>query len=234
MNSGYVYAHKSPIDGRVFYVGLSFSNADGKYQRANDLTPRNVHHERKIRKHGCHVEILIDHLDEFQCKVQEILAIRYFDTFNCGCNYTKGGDGVHGFIPSAEQNARNSEAQIQVWKNKTKHDRLVENRKRSKSMKNSEAVKLNIRNLGYLNKGTGNAMYGKNVKDFMDDHNYSTMIKKRVKANSKKIQCIETGEIFESAKIAATRLGISPSCFYRYFAGKGRSKRVAGYTWRRL
>lgn len=53
-----------------------------------------------------------------------------------------------------------------------------------------------------------------------------------VKANAKKIMCVETGEIFESTRDAARKKQIPKSSIYAVLYKK--LKKAGGYTWKRV
>lgn len=186
MDTGYVYCHKSSLDGRVYYVGLSFDNEDGTYARANYLYARNKHHMRSIEKYGCEVEILVDNLSEDRCKTQEVLGIRYFDTFNNGCNYTLGGDGSRGYKATLEDNERNRKMTTKRWYKMTSEQRDAENKKRSDSMKASIKVAKHVEQLGKNQVGAKNP-------------------------SARSVALINTGEIFSTMKEAAEKYNCNPS-----------------------
>jgi hypothetical protein len=84
----YVYIHRALDSNQVYYVGK------GSGTRAFDLNKRSKYHRGVIKKYGCIVEIVIEHLTHERALIQEILGIKYYHP---RCNFTKGGEGVQGY-----------------------------------------------------------------------------------------------------------------------------------------
>lgn len=83
--SHYVYLHKKPNSGEVFYVGL------GKYFRCNQVSERNRNRYwfSIYNKYGRYVEIVKKDLTLKEAKLLEIDCI---EKYNPVANFTKGGD----------------------------------------------------------------------------------------------------------------------------------------------
>ena len=68
--------------------------------------------------------------------------------------------------------------------------------------------------------------------------NYGTAIERQVEAfkinggNSKKVLCVETGEIFRSGREAADFAGVTPQAVCMALKHRNRCKKAGGYTWR--
>ena len=91
-----LYIDRRTDTNEVIYVGIGNDN------RVNWL-PRNKKHRILSKTIGITREVLFKTDDYNWLKIQEILGIRYFNTFNDlnpkGCNFTKGGEGGVGKRP---------------------------------------------------------------------------------------------------------------------------------------
>lgn len=99
----YVYLHKRPTDGSVFYVGK------GKNKRAWTKKSRNNHWNNVVKKYGgFDVEIVVDNLTEqesFRVEAEQI-AIYGIDNLT---NQTLGGISTTGMVHSEETRKLQSE-----------------------------------------------------------------------------------------------------------------------------
>ena len=90
----------------AFYVGK------GKSGRVK-LTSRNKYHRNIKNKHGMHREILMGTLDESFALDEEIRLIALHNTYHWdndkGANFTRGGEGSSGAVPSPESRQARSE-----------------------------------------------------------------------------------------------------------------------------
>lgn len=87
----YVYKHIRKSDGKIFYIGK------GKGQRAYCKHGRNCHWQRTVRKHGYHVEIVVDELHEELAFDVERFLIAQCKQEGCPLtNMTDGGEGASG------------------------------------------------------------------------------------------------------------------------------------------
>lgn len=94
----YVYLHKNPQNGEVFYVGISNNNNKGKHNRANRIYSRSVYWNNCVKKHGFDVEIYKDYISwDEACDTEKELILKYGRRdLGTGIlvNLTEGGEGV--------------------------------------------------------------------------------------------------------------------------------------------
>lgn len=110
MSEYYVYIHKKPTTGEIFYVGKGSGNR--AYNRRN----RTSWWKRLVAKHGFDVEIVASGLQEwyaFELEVELIAKYGRRDT-NEGSliNRTDGGDGCSGIIFTEEVRKKISDSLI--------------------------------------------------------------------------------------------------------------------------
>jgi hypothetical protein len=86
LNTYYVYSHKSPINGEVFYVGK------GKGKRAYSSQGRNQKWNELVSKHGFEVVIEKDNLTDLEANEAEKIVIMKYGYHNL-TNITIGGKG---------------------------------------------------------------------------------------------------------------------------------------------
>lgn len=79
----YVYQHRNPSTGEIFYVGL------GKYNRCNQRAQRNKYWKNYVNKHGLLVEILAQGLDRAEAAE---LEKRLIEELRPKCNFSSGGE----------------------------------------------------------------------------------------------------------------------------------------------
>lgn len=98
----YVYEHKKPHTGDVFYVGK------GHNYRAWSSDSRNKHWKHTVAKHGgFEVNIIKDNLTNDDAIELEIATIALYRSKGYTLvNMTNGGEGVSGFKHSEESKAR--------------------------------------------------------------------------------------------------------------------------------
>ncbi|MES2904041.1 MAG: NUMOD3 domain-containing DNA-binding protein [Pseudomonadota bacterium] len=100
----YVYVHKTPADGRVFYVGK------GKGRRAWSERGRSRHWRHVVNKHGFEASIVRRDMPEGCALTFEMLLIEAFGFHNL-TNATLGGGGITGWKHSDETKRRIGETQ---------------------------------------------------------------------------------------------------------------------------
>lgn len=106
----FVYQHRRPDTGAVFYVGKGCRTALKKYIRANTTSRRNIHWWRIVEKAGGFiVEVLIDFYEEADALSYEQVLIAEYGRSNLGgilCNITAGGEGQCGVAQTPEWRAK--------------------------------------------------------------------------------------------------------------------------------
>lgn len=79
----YIYFHRNPETKEIFYIGL------GKYNRCNQLRPRNRYWKHYFNKHGMEVEIVLAGLSLCEASLKERQLIEQHQP---RCNITFGGE----------------------------------------------------------------------------------------------------------------------------------------------
>jgi len=118
-NNSYVYLHKNPLTGDIFYVGISGNNRGGKYFRANRFHSRSVFWKNCVKQHGFDVEIFKEKISwEEACSLERALILKYGRRdIKTGIlvNLTEGGEGV--INKSDEFRKRVSLSMKKSWEN---------------------------------------------------------------------------------------------------------------------
>ena len=107
MKPYYAYIHCRP-DGTPFYVGK------GTWKRANAFSGRSEYHRRNVAKHGKENIVIRPYECESEQEaflLERMLIAGLRVTGARLCNMTDGGEGVSGFVFSAESRKRMSESQ---------------------------------------------------------------------------------------------------------------------------
>ena len=207
-----VYKHTSP-SGKV-YIGVTSLRPEERWGGGAGYV-KNNHFNRAIKKYGWENikhEILFDDLSKEDAFKIEIELIKEYRSSEREFGYNLGTGGEHGSTGSkwSEQSRKNHMAAI--W---------------SKPRKHSEERKRNI---------------GKGVKKhLLENPETKTYFQTATKAQrddwdkkrSKRILCVETGNIFIGAKAAAEWAGLkNRQSIYFCCEGVGYHKTAGGYHWR--
>jgi len=233
----YVYFHRKSTTGSVFYIGK------GHGKRAWQLNGRNSHWKNIVKKHGLTVEIGQDGLQEWFAFELECDLIALYGRPNL-CNLTDGGEGAAGSQWSQE-NRRNRE-RLDV---KQRHRDGCSRGQKGKVLSDDHKKKLSQVKTGKkLSKIQTEAMskcrvgvpWSKKQRDaILKAKSNPEIIKKQIQAtklaNSKRVICLDTNQIFSSTYEAGKLFrpdrpksggaAIGMCCC-------GKLKTAYGYTWR--
>lgn len=106
----FVYQHRRPDTGEIFYIGKGCRTPLKKYIRANTTSRRNIHWKRVVEKVGGFiVEVLVDFFEEGDALAFEQEMIAAYGRSNFGgilCNITAGGEGQSGVVMPTEVRAK--------------------------------------------------------------------------------------------------------------------------------
>jgi len=118
MSPFYTYIHSRP-DGRVFYVGKGSGGRINHYGR-------NEHWERVVKKDGSYTPMLIEYFDdENDALAMERYLIASYRALGFElCNFTDGGEGRSGWVPSVEFRAMVSAIHTGRKRSQETRDRL--------------------------------------------------------------------------------------------------------------
>jgi len=226
----YVYVHRRATDGSVFYVGKG--TADRAWVKSSR---KNSHWHRIVAKYGRTVEIVQYGMQEWWALEFECELIASYGR-NKLANFTDGGEGSSGSSHSDETKYKLSI----LAKN-----RSIEYRSKiSKALTGKKASDITRKKLSDAHIGM------KRTKEsilkstlFHTGSKRSQLTKDRIKAkksiiehtNARKIKCLTTGSIFESAKNAALWLVLNgrekaKGCGITQCLS-GKSKTAYGHCW---
>ena len=162
--------------------------------------------------HNCNVRIVQPDLyeeDAYQLEYETVKWYREHTKYRL-TNQTDGGDGTRGFMLSDEQIAHISEASKRQWQNEEWKEAVIAKRHLPTSTYQSKAFKEKISSLVSREK---NPNYG----NYWSDEQKNALSKKQISSgryigsknpNSKKIQCVETGETFDCISSAMEKYGV--------------------------
>ena len=206
-----LYLHTSP-NGKKYYGITSKNNPSERWGNNGDNYKRHPYFYNAIKKYGWDNfkhEIIFDNLTENEAKLLEQLYITLYSTNvkENGYNMTLGGEGSLGYKHTKEAKDKMRKAH----KGKT----LSEEHKKHIG----ESSKTKWQNADFRDK----------VLSSRKGYKHAESTKQAIgKSNSKKVKCIDTGEIFDSIKDAAIK-------YNRNYTNLGRAiknnKKFAGYYW---
>lgn len=193
-NKYYVYVWKIKETDEVFYVGK------GCGDRYKNLRNRNKFFLDMYNSHDCYVQIAYNYLDEETAYDIEYLLVQYFKTKGRLTNQTDGGDGTRGFKMPKEA-INKIKATLKNFYTPEKRKEVSEQRKQVDSIYQTREFALKSTNNGNWS-GSNNPNYGHHWTADMKERLRNKQIESKryvgsKNPNSKRIKCLETGEIFE-------------------------------------
>lgn len=223
-----VYKHTTP-SGKV-YIGITKKKPEYRWESGSGYKS-NKHFYSAIKKYGwdnIKHEIVCTGLSKWQaCRVEQSL-IEYFDSTNRdkGYNHSIGGEcGSLGVHPSDETRKKLSEAH----KGKRPSDECImkaAEAHRGKRLNDETRQKISMKLKGKpLSDNTREKMSETRKGKKVSEH----VILAMTEATSKKVLCVETGEVYKSISEAGRQHGISFQAISNVC--RGRSKTSGGYHW---
>lgn len=202
-----IYGIQNTLTGE-WYVGQSQDVNKRRTTHFRNLTNQqheNVHLQRSFDKYGKETFIfeLLEECDIDSLNECEIKWIAEKDSKENGFNMTYGGDGIRGFHMSDEVREKMSQSRMG-------HPVSEEHRRKMSIAKSGErhhqwgkpVSEETKKKISDSLKGENCYWFGKKrsqeVKDAVSKAN-----KNRIPVNRKAVQCVETGEVFESIRAAA-------------------------------
>jgi hypothetical protein len=121
----YVYTHRIPSTGRIFYVGIGKNKS-----RAKRTTGRNAHWSNTYNKYGVDVKIVAEVPTREDAYELEMFLIEEIGIENL-CNKTTGCDGFKGHH-TEESRVKMSKSRLGIWKGKKRSEYFCKRAKESK------------------------------------------------------------------------------------------------------
>lgn len=235
-NIFYIYIHRRKTDNEIFYVGK------GKEKRASAKDRRNKYWRNTVNKYGYFIEIAYNNLSENNAFDLEKEAIKACRDFGCPLvNMTDGGEGPSGCSPSVETRKK-----IGDKSRLRKKDSLETRMKKGQSWRGKKHTKEGGAKIAKANK---NRIITPETRLKMSESHTNPSIETRYKmsryasnrpnevilkissSRGSPVKCIETGEIYRSARYAAKVFGIDRSCICRVCNGVMLSIRGYRFKW---
>ena len=248
-----VYKHTSP-SGKV-YIGITGIDPVKRWKQGYS---HNRHFSMAIKKYGWEnisSEIIARNLTQKDACEMEISLIKEYNSANrnYGYNISTGGESGRLGVKASKESIEKMRAAKVGKKLTEEHKKKISESEKGKIVSKETREKLRIANTGkkhteeakrklskiatgrkvseetkkkksMMNSGKGNPFYGrKHTED----------AKRKVsEKNSKKVVCLETGEVFKSAVFASHCLGLNSSAVSGSINGK--SKSAGGFHWKYL
>jgi hypothetical protein len=227
-NKYYVYEYYITPTNEIFYVGK------GCGDRYKTIKGRNKFFLDMYQSHTCDVRLLVTGLSEEEAYFIEYVRIQFLKkyTTNRLTNQTDGGDGTRGFKLSESHKLKIAQATKQRWLDSDWKSKIIQERHNPDSTYQSKEFKQKI---SKLVQGENNPNYGNHwtneMKNNLSQKKISNGLHKGVKnGRCKKIQCVETGEVFNYIEEAKEKYNVK--CAASFSVALDNPKRTAaGLHW---
>lgn len=202
----YVYEWFIKNTGEVFYVGKGTGN------RYKTLSSRNYFFKCMYDTHDCAVRKIYINLTEQEAFDKEIETIKYYreNTNYRLTNQTNGGEGTSGWKPSEEFRKKQSKIHIQQWQDPNFKAKMIKIRQDINGVYKSTEFRAKISKIvqGESNPNYQHYWSEKQKQDLSEKKKVDPYNKNEYNPKSKKIVCIETGEVFNCIKYALKKYHI--------------------------
>jgi hypothetical protein len=196
----YVYRHIRLDKNQPFYIGISSSNNNYSYTRANSKEQRNDIWGRIVSKTDYIVEILFDDISYEDAKIKEKEFIKLYGRIDNKtgilCNLTDGGDGTLGM---------------------------------TSPNKGKKLSATHIENVRKKKLGSNNPNYGR-IFSIEHRNKLSEAGKLGKHYFAKKVYCTESNKIWDCVKSCAIDLGYNYSTLRAYLNGQKKNKSKIKYV----
>lgn len=208
-----IYLLTNKVNGKMYIGQHGTNNINDGYMGSGIAIRKAI---REFGKDNFTKEILCFCKDRYEASEKEIEYIKEYGTYKNGYNVAKGGEGALGVKQTDLQRKANSERMKRYNK---EHPELI--------AKLSEMARQRT--------GSKNPFYGHKLSQEHIDLLRRTRIAAITGANNpsaKVVVCIETGEIFGTAKSGAQKMGNSNDPSQIIKVCRGRLKTAHGYHWK--
>ena len=225
----YVYKHTFPNE--KVYIGITCNKPEYRWNNGKGYQNQSVM-LRAIKKYGWENikhEILYYNLNEEEAKQKEVELIKKYKSNQkeYGYNISTGGGGSAGYKMTQEQKQKVSERfkgiprteEVKKKISETEKGKIVSQSTREKISKANLGKKISEKQKNQLSKRMIGNTYNCGIQ----------RNKKYAGSVSKKIMCVETGEVFCSIHEASNKLNINRGNLSSSI--NGRRKTAGGYSW---
>lgn len=209
----YIYKITNLLNGKIYVGKHSCSKIENSYLGSGVAIRRAI---KKYGRDNFQKEVLCLCENEDELNDKEVFWIEKTGSFGNGYNMTKGGEGALGRVMPKEEKERARLSRIKYYENNP------EARSRLSRLAKERSI------------GNKNPFYGKTLSK----EHIEKMTKARIKAisgsknkSAVRVKCVETGEVFYTAKQAASSCSLKHSTTILK-AAKGQRKMAGGYRWK--
>ena len=243
---GIIYMIKNKVNGKIYFgQTIEEKGFRGRYRNGQWWKYTSNDHLRKsVEKHGIENFTIVEQFDVAYSKEEldllEDLYICMYDTMNMEFGYNKKRGGSHGKLSESSKqklsektkgelnpmygrkhSEESKQKMSQELKGKYSGEKSVHyGKKHSDERKQKQSERQKIAMVG-----EGNPMYGKKHKE--ETKELFSQQRKGNMNSAKKVKCINTGEIFNSAKEVAQHFGLVQGSVTRVCRGERPS--IKGY-----
>ena len=202
----YVYIWFIKDTNEVFYVGK------GKGKRYQQTSNRNKFFTDMYKTHNCDVKKVYENLTESEAFQKERETVKWYreNTNFRLTNQTDGGEGSSGWVPPKEFREKQSKIHKEQWQDEEFREKMMVIRADENGPYKSQEFRDKI---SILVQGENNPNYNNHWTEEMKEKLSIKRKENGLSANennpmSKRIICIETGEIFDCIKFAIEKYHI--------------------------
>ena len=243
---GIIYMIKNNVNGKIYFgQTIEKKGFRGRYKGGKWwLYTDNDHLKNSVKKHGKENFTVIEQFDIAYSKEEldalEDLYICTYGTINSQYGYNKKRGGSHGKLSDDSKKKLSDKTKGELNPMYGKQHTDESKRKMSQTLKGKysgeKSVHYGVKHSDERKQkqserqkiamvGEGNPMYGKKHKD--ETKQLFSQQRKGNTNSAKKVKCLNTGEIFNSAKEAAEHLGLVQGSITRVCRGERPS--IKGY-----
>lgn len=202
----YVYIWYIVETNEVFYVGK------GKGKRYKETSNRNKFFKDMYASHNCDVRKIYENLTEpeaFQKEQEVIKWYREHTNFRL-TNQTDGGEGSSGWIPPEEFKRKQSQIHKAQWADDEFREKMIAIRNDENGPYKSKEFRDKISQLvcGKNNPNYNNRWTEEMKESLSNKRKENGLLANENNPMSKRIVCIETGEVFDCIKFAIEKYHI--------------------------
>lgn len=208
-----IYMLTNKVNGKRYIGQHGTNNLDDGYMGTGILIRKEI---RKYGKENFEKEILCFCKDRYDASDKEREYIARYGTYEDGYNLAKGGEGALGVRQTPEQRKASSERLKKYYRDHPEFQLYLAEMARQRTGKKNSFFghKLTKEHIELLTRTRVAAITGGN------------------NPSAKKVVCVETGEVFDTAKAGAQKMGNRNDPSQIIKVCRGRLKTAHGYHWK--